>query len=713
MATFSEEKLKAVAGRYLLARFTVSWAIPPSEWISDGSLRSAYVGYEKVDGVAVNGVEYTETPGNPKSLTTNQWFHDHSGDYGPKKTLYVFYGAGTPNSNDSMVVIVRYGQFVCQGLDRRAGYDPGISLAGDYDYQGRILSAGPFNESWENALSGVITIGDASLTLANADDWIQEHVQPTKSIRDNSVKVWLAFANSSDALLIYSGSAQSVSISDRVATIQTNNSASLLNAPCYVGDAVDECIFSRDSSLYPNIPPKDQGKPLRYTAGVRNYTRYTSGLEYLGATNPANIDTWILDPVSGSETATCVNYTQNYSASTNLTWVLGRIPSNSLRAQSFGTLVRSINVIGGGGVTFTYIYLSGHNLIPGETISWTISGGTTHAYVTNTQDFTYLGLDYNVCAIGITGYVSAGGPPTLTAHMNANSEPSLMRGFSTGAYFYIPNSKYTTTFTPTSGGNYIVSVTIDASYGVTMRPDTLNMQFVMIPSSTCQHGTVVSRILTGAGVAVDSSSITSANADFNQNAFFTIPNIDESEYRSYKDYLADILYSVGSYLSTEIDGSMSYHVMSTATALGDAVDESSDVIGRVSSTVDYNDIVTELNAYNPHFENWEATDLTSTSVPVGTATSNSARYLYGRYNPLSFRHVLKGHGISRLSTLLRFRSVPRRIYSFSATQKLAEAILGDSITITTAQAADGSANARIVSRDRSLSETLISAVELP
>jgi hypothetical protein len=90
--------------------------------------------------------------------------------------------------------------------------------------------------------------------------------------------------------------------------------------------------------------------------------------------------------------------------------------------------------------------------------------------------------------------------------------------------------------------------------------------------------------------------------------------------------------------------------------------------------MNYQDIVTQLIGYNPHYSSNEVTSLAAT--PSVTEVSNKAIYLHGINNTARFRHILEDMS-SRLSDIMNFRSERLVIYNFSTATVNLDSLIGD------------------------------------
>lgn len=710
---FADEVAKPVIDSYLLARFTFNWLIPSSDWtLVDTNVYRAIVPY-RVAGVTLNGTALTSTGSYPPA--SGRYAYDQAGDLGTPDALYVYDSIGTPNSASGNAVIVSYYQFASSGGDRRHSSNPATAFAGDEDYAGRILQAGPFSQSWENAIVGVQTTSSSAMTLANADNWIQEHLDSSRNVVGGSVSVWRV-ANST-AGAVFTGIIDSASISGRQVQLSLLEKTGLLDSPAYMGDTASDAFIKSSYALGQVTQPAAVGLPLKYVAGRYGYIKYI----YQGTE-----DLWVEE----AEPAYCVHYTGSPSTTTQRKWVLCRLPTSSFRTQTIGTVLNEYSA--GGGADW-YIQFSSHDLMVGEWIKIT-NGGTDYfglvKYVLTTGVSTSPGLTlYNVIVQPYNGAFATPSASTITPL----NKPAVFirRTFSTGVTqtWPIHPNWISVAYTATSGGNYIATLTLSNSiatinyptFEVTfsaLDPDNDQILFFGGPSGSVTHGTAAQNILEGAGLTVDTASITAADAGFAANAAFTIPFHDETEFGTHRSYLQAVALSAGAYVRIDqTSGEASYNLIEAA-ASSTAIGDDEIIAGSLSVSVAGSDLAHTIYASNPHVPTPEGT--LGKAPDIGTvppssfayATDDEAKAFRDRAKSVQLTHVLETVE-DRIDYLLSLRSSPITSYAFSTASMHATAALGDDVTIETEQIPGGSVNAKIVGLAQDARSVNVTAVELP
>jgi hypothetical protein len=678
-----------------MARFAVGYLADDSLWseYTAGSIYSIPM-TRPVASVTANGTAYTAAA-SLAAVTTSKFYHDE--DDG---VLYVAH-ASAPNASDSDVVIVDYWMFVTEGVTRYAGSDPTSSPTGSYEYEPRLLNSPSISQSFENALAGILTISASSITMANADGWIQPHLSASHSLCERQVILWQCIDSTENVARVFTGRIRTASISDRRLSLSLFDDFSSLGKPAYMGDRVNEAFLFRSADSWPSLAPSSIGRPCKYIVGPRSYANFRGGANTHTTDGPMWYD-------AATERAACVDYGSAADTSKNRNWILCRIPGNTLRTQTVGTLEAHTIIAD----PFIAARFSTHDLQPGEHLTYTHGGNTHHARVYYNRAFTYSGTPYNVIL-----HKPYSGAPQLDAVglvFVPAARPALFRFDSKSDDYGDPISPsfFSTSFVPTSGGNSFVKVTFTAGYGA-IDPEDEDIGFQVFPSDSALHGDVASRMLSSAGLTVDSASVDAANVAVPVNAMFSIPNVDEDTYRTSREYLQDLLASVGAYTVINTEGDAEYHVLETPAAGTEVT--ALEMLGNASGLtidVDYNDVTYELKPFNPHCPTWE-TNITGDN-PEEYASDAYSRYLHDRSQSLDFRHVLETI-TDRIEYLLSLRSAPRKTYRFETATAHIDANLGEDCTLTDDEilGGSGSTNLKIVGLDKSPDSVTTTAVELP
>lgn len=623
--------------------------------------------------------------------------------------------ASAPSSTTN-VIIVTYYLFFSSDEGTVTYETPTDSTSALRLWEPRIASVPSFKQDFSDALAGVFAISDTSIELANSDAALQPFFSASDSWNEKDVEIWMAITSIENLQLIYKGKVKAADFSADTLTLGMFDAFSPMSQTAFMGDTRFEAFFLQHASSKPNMDPTRTGAPCRYVAGWSN--RAISRC-YFGGKTVVNFIPEIDFRFAEGEEAVNVNVTPVATKTVNRSWGLGRI-GGTLRMTSAG----AIQAIGfmTGDIVFGYVFIrfATHNYDIGDTFEWVQSGSTYRGVVTRVTDFVYLGTTYNLC---VWHPESSGGYPNFQVTSTVTSKKKLgIAVFGDLQWQYgrpthlVQDTDYAITQTTTSGGNTYVEITLannfenryaqftDPAGGANLPLDPARQQliFKIYPSVAANHADVLKRLVDAAGITTESTSFAAAGVALDANAYFTIPNFDESDYGTYQRYAEDILRSTMGYLKINLSAQAEYHLLA-APSSGDAID-SNVHIGDLRYSIDYQDIVTEIVAENPH---------EGTAASQSTAENVAAKYLHGIRRTDQLRHVLASIS-GRIDALMAARSSRRAAYRFKVATALLDAMLGDDVTLTSsllpgAVAAD---NLKIMTIDKSADEVAVEAIDL-
>ena len=708
--TIAAAKELPVTRRFLAARITVGYQPTNTKWTAHTATQYWTAQPYLVAAVYHNGVAILDG-GSLAAVDATHYFHDIQAG-----RLYVQDAAGVPNGSQLRVWVIHYWLFVTENETKQASTTPLALATRGIEYEPRIIGDTVLSQSYENLLAGILTVSDATLQLASADDWALPHLARDRSFANKDVDIWYCLDTIDNAQLAFQGKTRSVSYTGGVLNLGLYDAFSRLNQPCYMGDSLDQCVYSRASSLYPLIPPKDDGLPIRYIAGMRSYVKWAAGGNLGGITQTYHITPDAADAYDG----VCTSYTQTIATNTNRTWALCRILGPTLRTQTIGTITAQANLIFAG-TNYWFLNIASHDLVPGEYFQWQDGGGTTYAIVAGIDDFIYLGNPYNVIVFTINAGALAG-PISAGATVTALALPTLV--FSQGALRrYVPPNLFSVIYDATDGGNKLIRITLTNNWeGLAVsglpnpvNPETDTLRFLAINDGVLTfaksaHVFVARDILQRAGMT---ATIGLAPGDplYSRRLIMDIPNVDETDYRQYREYLADVLSSMGTYVRLDSTSTALYSQLDAAAAASSTVTEAEFLRDTLGLGLDYGDLTHELRGTNPHHPTWEVTNTSTPGHPAETATDLYSRYLHDYSNSIVFRHVqeqLRG----RLTYLLSLRAAPKRAYGIATASKQIDVELGDSVTIESSQIVGGTVTARVSGLARSTETIETQALEI-
>lgn len=702
--TIAEAKLLASSERFVMARISARYLPTSSLWTAyvASSIYSVPVS-QPVASVTYMGVAYTEVS-SLGAVTTDTWYHDAVAGvlYVSRSTL--------PNSSSTNVVVIEVYLFVTETKSRYAGTDPATDPNGSHRYMPLIAQPPVFLQSFENSIAGVLTIADTSMTLINdgfftdllADDW---------SLSECDVVAWICISSISNCQRVYTGKVRSVSFPDEMTlNLTIVNALAPVDEMCLMGDPLAACKVN-DDLLWASANAADKGKPIRFVAAAMSFIRYEANtrMDLVTATVPT-FDPWL---PADFEAAICTSYNPKVSTTRNRTWMLARHRASALRTQVFGTVLGSTALVAG---DFRAIRFSSHNLKVGECIKWTDGVNTAYGFVLYTRTFTVAGSPYN-CVI--LEYNSAG--VTLnTANMVPHAKPAMFWD-DAGTFRFISCDDIATVSTALTnsineginGPNYVTTVTLQSStlvgyyWNVTVKassnestlgainPSTDRIGFMIQPDDTFGVGSVVQQILEGAGISVDSASVTDFDAELFLDAAMSIPYVGDNDYGLVRDYAQGLLESAGGYLRMNAEGVAEIKALAPAAGGGTTITDD-DVITEsgVSVELDYEDVAYRLVPRNPHIPTWEPNSTSTADNPETEASDNYRRYFYRRSKIVDVTHQLR-EITSRIEYRLTLRG-PRVIYQFEVSSKLIDLQIGDEITLQSQMILGGETSADLI-----------------
>jgi len=727
---------KPYARRFTLARFTVRWLPESSDWVMyDGT--SPYTMYVEFDKplAAVKKQSTSSSWGTVYyavslsaaaslgALANNEYYYDESAGRLYAKTT-------SPNDVSLARVVIEYYVYVStNGL--YAGSNPVTTPTGALYWEPRLLDPPDVEQSVTDAVVGVLTVGSGSLKISNVPEpgsstpWFDPHMAD-RSVLNGAVAVWSFVDDIANCVGYRQGRIRSFSVDSQTVALDFYDALGALYDPAYMGDQAAEAIVRNGVTALDVAHPNHYERPIPFVAGRLNYVKFSK---------VAHSTTFTNFEFDDADEASNVSYSAVVSTSNNRTHVLCRIPAGSVVTKSCSTPTRAALDPYGGGTVY-HVQANTHNLVAGDVVSFN-DGSVRHGVVESVATHTYSGNSYNMIWKLTFGATTPNGR-AITCY----SEPTIWWLLPDGAGGYVKNlvkpGTFTTTYTATTGGNYIVTVAlptpISATYyqstllstfgdeGVawdTFDPATHKILFQIEPNTTTTHGTVAQRILEKCGLTVNAASVTSANASLTTKARFNIPNVGEGSYRSAAEYLGDLLKSVGGFVNLNTSGEIEYGLLGVASSEWSL--DRNDCLS-VSFSDEGGDAIYQYVLTNPHDPTPGGTftdlvdngsgSLTFTSTPESTVQDRDAGQRHQLYAASeAFGHCLESI-VDRDDYLLSLRSKPRRTWQITTRLALLDAGIGDVFTLTHAIAENSTAELTIIGITKSHETVQITAVEL-
>jgi hypothetical protein len=508
---------------------------------------------------------------------------------------------------------------------------------------------------------------------------------------------------------------KSVRVDNQTVTIEVYEAASRLDQPALMGDTGDEAYYSLDA--FPGVDPNKRDTPIPFVVGP--FSRYS----LLGVLSG------IIKRVDPEFTnkATCITFVPEPAQDECRQWGLYRSAgtgADNYRLPNFGTPT-TINH-SGGVVLLTYNSGAWSNAALdfdyGDSAKVTHSGDNYSGVVTiidpTNRQVTLQGYEDIAATGNLTGATIVGQPaPAIWIYKKDNSVfyPTPM----------IYDRDYYLGDGVTSGGNTFHQVIFyddfETNYpgvfntgdGEYLHPNNFEVLYRARPKlDNANHADLLQSMCEKSGLAVDAASFAASKSALDAFCFFQIPQFDETDFHSYRDYVQLILQSTLGILYVNNDFEAVYELLAAPSPAADAMTNPS-IYMRDSLRIEheYQDIVDQIVAYNAHNVAQPIKGYTQSSST--TAESIKARHLHGINNVTRFRHVLNDIS-GRLQTILDIRSTRRATYRFKTATKHLDAQIGDDMTLESPLLPGGAASIdlKILSLDKSLDDTEVEATDL-
>jgi len=678
---FGTAKNLDASNRFMLVRLEPARNLT-DELVSAGSgIYTATLPLWTISRIIRNGDNtITNTSNNPPTANDTYYWNSASGEFKVKL-------AAAPSYYN--VIIMYHWLFYTGEKTRYIRQNPSgvvTSTNLDREWKPRLESYPSITQTARNITAGILSIANTSITVLNADRSFQAYLGSDDSFSNAECKIWLCI-NDTDAMdLIYDGKVKSLSINSDSVTLSVFDPFVALSQPGLMGDTGDEAYARRKTSSYSSLRPDDHDTPIPFVFGSKTNESISDDVDGVFASSDGESH-FVID----ARRAMCIDYinVDSYPASpgppdqedVNRQWVLCRTTSNGLRTQTLGSITRSSKEL----VGVYHYYVSGHDIGIGETVICNNAGapgGVVYGICLWNEDYDISGSTYNLKLYCDDDYVAtsftAHDHPAMFVKQSGDIRPNPIRAV----------RDYSVTETTTSGGNKVIKVTFTNNFessatfvGVfgmdSLNPNEDEMYYVARPADVDTHSTALKRIVTASGLTPNDASFTQADSDLDANARFTIPLIDESDYKDYRSYCEEILRSVLGFLKINSSSEAVYEVIA-APSSSDITDTGIYHDKSLTISIDYNDIVTELIGYNPHIT--DIINLDASQTATESLANTRAKYLHGIDNTLRFKHVLERLD-NRIYYLLTARANRRARYSFKTSTKHLDTLIGDDIEL--------------------------------
>lgn len=592
---------------------------------------------------------------------------------------------GAPSSSN--IVIVYYYIYYTGERVRTVGKNPESPTTDLRDWEPRLKSTPQFSQSIENILNGVLSISSSSLTLINNDSEFEQYLTGNDSFYNKQVEIWQCLDDITNIQKVFNGVVTGVNVDRKTVNIGLKDNLASLNVPCLMGD--DEVYFTNDH--FTAVDPNKDGFPVRYIIGTAS--RYKLHPETVtNLTTAQHLD------VSSLNEAVCTNFTTDLTTSNNREYGCCRVSSNGF--ENFGFTPSNIDNTDPNFTRLdgTAAQVAKFNI--GDT--FVVSGSGTYycrtLYVDRTNNYVYVTKQAGMITTDV---------------VNSNDCPAISIDDGVNAYHCLYGRDYTATVSALASGNKYLKIdfvnNFEASHALTvLDPQTMTVGYRVKPSQANQkHGTVLKSILDKAGLTTNAASFSSADTAFAVNANFSIPYFDESDYGEYYSYVELLLQSTLGYILLNNSFEIAYNLFDTPSS-STAITDTDIIENTYKIAIDYNDIVTQVVAYNPHYSNSEFN-----SVSSATGSSLKAEHLHGVRVTTRFRHVLEDYS-SKITDVINIRSERFARYSMVTKSLNYDSILGDDILLSKngILGNDSTKSVTLLRLDKKTNETGITASDL-
>jgi hypothetical protein len=707
--TFADEKAKQTTRRFMLVQ--LSFAKDLSDVLEaegGGVFSTTFDPPVTIESVKDGANDLTETTAS--SPSSSQFYYDE--DSGLLRVNLGIEGSAL------YVVATCSLRITSRETGVVASRDPTDTATAKRLWEPRLATDPVIRESVKNAFAGVFTLEEISIEIKNEDRWLQQFVSSVDSLRDKEVLVWLCLQDVTNIRRVFTGKSRSLQLAPSQASIDVYDSFSLLDQGAYFGDTAGEAIYLKNGGTFTGLDPTRQGLPCRLIAA--KFSRYKQKPGGVWPYYPSVVfdGESSLDP-EFLEEAHCIDYSSTISTSNNRQWGLCRT-LDGLRNIVVGT--RSGVPVNSGsltGLTFSAAVWATMDLQIGDTVSF--ATGHYGRVVKIESVLTTKQVWFRTTATVSPAIVNA---TAITVHPAVE----LVIVDSAGvAYYPIYGRDYTITDVATTGGNVFHRIDFVSSFeSVTWNsidwfgelneavapgidPGRHKVFFKVRPATTnLSHANFLKTLCESAGLTVNAASFTAADAAFSANALLSVPWFDQTDYGTYRDYAEGILESTLGYLSVNDSGEVVYELVSTVSPTATRDDN---LVVRDSATcsMDFNDIVVVIIAYNPHDYSDETTIGASSATEEGTL----GIYVHGVLTQTQMRHYLDTIA-TRLADIIEIRSRAIITYNWTTETEDLDTSIADDLTLESDQVLGGvgSVAVKVIRLEKSTKGVAVTAVQI-
>lgn len=710
--SFTTLKDRQASNRFMLVRMTPARYVG-DELIDGGSGVYSMAFSYPVSKVERNGVTLTRVTTVPL-VTNDTYYHDED------TTEFLIKLAAPPSATTNVIIISYQLFYTTDSAGTVATQDPEDSNTTKRYWHPRIDNPGRINLSIENIASGVFTISSGSVDVINVDAHFNAYLTAEDSFYQKAIDIWLCIDSVADLEKVYTGTITRISIDKDSVSIAYTDGFSKLKQPCLMGDSPEEAYSQVAVTA---VTTKDHHKPIPFVFG--------KSAHQIGTQSIARFD----DTISGIATPYVIakdgclksHYIGGQSDDPDLTsgnnrgyYTIART-SGDFKTLNFGTV--SGLVVGESqndafgdpvtsgrfylyrGVQYPYIYFnttSDHNIEVGDSFKFTHSsallnsGADQHVLVVGISDdrLTIHGIlksrSFGIAAdiiLSSTGLVmTPNQAPAICLEHNVQATAG-----NTPLAFLLYPIDFTYETPTTAAGNKYMRIYLVGGFEIADNLDSVPYHQYLVPTvdptrdtiyfrvsqdeDFTSHGQVIQSLLESAGIDVDTSSITAADAALVADCAFNVPRAGESDFKDTIEICESVLQSTLGYVTLDQGTGQASYMLLDAPSSSDVDDESIilDSTG-VAAEIDYSDLATSIEAVNDYLPNAFYEDA------FQSADDAKSLYLNGASVPYVLHHVLQDI-TGRLADIMAVKARRRATYTFRVATKRLDGDIGDDLQL--------------------------------
>jgi len=604
--------------------------------------------------------------------TIDYWYYDAG---------FVYLNSPTIPNVSTNIIILNHGLFYTNGIQDYYYPDPTAPSGTKVLFKSYMLNDPKIRESIKNVFHGQLSLSSISIKLSDHEDELLNLCKINDSFNRQPVFVWSEV--NGEINLKYSGNIVGLSIGENTVDFSVNSKFESLFEPAYMRDDTDRAFFNKTwlADLYPD----DDGRPLPYIFNNSPFGFVESKtLQYNNSVGSyLKGRTHTIDESKCFRSA-CFDYSFG-PASRNDYWMLCRTSSLGYKTLDFGTMTTAyVNDSGGSperiegnGLSTSPIFVAttGHNIKVGDSFRVTRSATDYYVLVMTSDASGFMGM---ITRNNGNNYASGTNDNFIGATFHTNKGPALVITDNQGNR-YFPNyyRDFEVFFSTMTSGNEIMYVRLDVGIAGSLNMTTavdpslhsISFRATENESADSSDTNVVKTIVELAtGVTTTTGSTTS-------DVSFSIPSLEETDYRNYSSYIEKIFESTFGYLAlTQNSSNFIYDKISVQSSTDER--DSINIIGSFSIKIEYKDIVSEIRFKNKYYD--VAGAVADSTV---TVSSNRARYLHNVSKSKDFEHVLTDM-TSRSSDILKILSTRFAEYTFDTSSIDLDLIVGQPRNMT-------------------------------